>query len=141
MRREDERKSRFGPSVLDGVIDLPVAGIIQIQRAVSLVQMREIFADEKEFIFRKLSFVEEVGECLFVDRLVLFDESDVLYPHIIEDHLGDIQFLDVLKDEDDVFGAGDLFQEFLDVHIADIISFLIFQFGYYALFGEGNVFW
>jgi hypothetical protein len=104
-----------------------IARIIEVQCPIAFLEMREIFADEKEFLLRKYLFIEECLESLFTDGLFFFGESYVFDAEVVEDLFGDIQFLDVLECEDAILVACELFHKFLDVDIADIISLLIFS--------------
>jgi len=116
----------FYSGVFDGVINFSITSIVEVKCAISFIKVRKIFADEEEFVLSKLSFVEEVSKHFFVDGLIFLDKSDVLHSHFCEDHFGDIKFLDILENKNDIFLTCDFFQEFLDIHIADIISFVIF---------------
>jgi hypothetical protein len=104
-----------------------IIGIIEIQSSIPFLEMGEIFADEKEFFLREYPFIEKLLKRLFADGLFFFGEAYIFDSQIIEDLFRDIQFLEVLECEDAILCPCKLFDEFLDIDVADIISLLIFS--------------
>jgi len=106
-----------------------VGFVIEIKGTITSREVRDIFDHKQDFFMRKDLLVQKLLEFLFIDSLILFDESDIFDPQLMENLLGNLQLLEVRKTQDKMFLGHESLKEVLDEDITHVIFFGILQCG------------